>query len=635
MPLYSILRLSGHGVDFTEATRRDLATQLRVALPHMKLLETFRVYHNVNGGVWSELLDAFCAAHAPFTLVLEAPWLFDHEPPSPKATTLPLKGLEYAFPLMYDDVEDVTVRRDSYIVKHETLILRSILLASASTLESLVLPGELFRVLEGTTWNALTYLHLTGFWPLLDDIDDSDSEEPSFAADLLTDDVATSIGDDAGALPSTLTPSDPPAAQGTSASDSRPAVPSEPHEHSDAARPVEDIPTAEGKSAPLPETSSSSSAPSPTSPIPLPVVLPSTQPEGKTSPRGSRPQTPEPTSTKPLVAVGAATDNPVPAEVSPPAIIGADAQFPSPGNPTAERERSPLLAILEAMPNLQSLDFELRHHLRDETPLGGIICTLDGPSSPKDPDTFLRHLVLFQATSLSSDDRTVHFLPSHLRTCSLIMYPRVPESHTVLVEPTVEAVLESVQRASFSELTTLKLWWVIDKRQDLEREETLLELLPKKFPLVEQFELCRGFNHAADSLRNLWDPIPLLKRLVSQMKHLKIVAFAINPPERFRKAPFFVASRDFRELMVRVYDMALEIVRAAPWIKEIQMYRELGRDPEAYWEAWKVFAVPGQDVRFNRPPPLISDSHPFYPDPYIPLELLDPADPSEDEAEPL
>nr|GAT49039.1 predicted protein [Mycena chlorophos] len=524
MPLYSILRLSGYGVDFTEATKQDLAAQLRVALPHMKLLEAFRVYNNVSGGVWSELLDAFCAAHAPFTLVLEAPWLLEHEPPSPKATTLPLNGLEYAFPLMYDDVEDVTVRRDPHFVKHETPILRSILRASASTLESLVLPGELFFVLEGTTWNALTYLHLTGFWPLLDDIDGSDSEERSFAADLVTDDVATSMGEAAGALPSTLTPSDLPAAQGTSASDSRPAVPSEPHENSDAAPPlpVEDIPsilTTEGKSAPLPETSSSSSASSPTSPIPFPVVLPLTQPEGKTSPRGSRPQTPEPTPTKPLVALDAAASiaateepadvaiDPVPAELSPPAIIGAGAQVPGTRNPTREPERSPLLAILEAMPNLQSLDFELRHHFRDEPPLGGIICTLDGPSSPKDPDTFLQHLVLFQATSLSPDDRTVHFLPNHLRTFSLIMYPRVPESHAVLVKPTVEAVLEFVQRASFSELTTLKLWWVIDKRQDLELEETLLELLPKKFPLVEQFELCRGFNHAADSLRNLWDPI--------------------------------------------------------------------------------------------------------------------------------
>ncbi|KAF7294266.1 F-box domain-containing protein [Mycena chlorophos] len=629
---------------FTDDLRRDLAAQLRAALPSMQRFEGFTVARDVAGGIWSELLDALCAAPAPFKLQIDALWFLEAPPLAQRANPLPLKGLVFPFAILTDEADE-SIRRNRYMFEFEVPNLQPIIIASAGTMESLALPGEHLRLLEGIAWNALTELLLVGFWPLFHESDASESEESSGEEGYFTDDFASPERAAVPAPPSL--PRAPPstghvAADPEAAADSR--LKSSVLELEPTASSTADL-------APeMPERVAERHLPESTVlPLPSPTVLPDTTSIDPPSvDLGPRPlESPKPSvesrgplsdverPIEPLIDGASALGSPTPAAVphasvaahpETPTRIGSAAKPPAvadTGRSSPAPNRSRMLSVLEAMPNLRKLRLQLRHHIDDETPIGDFICASDGSSVPRSPETFLQRLLEFQVTSLSPEDRTVDFLPANLEVLCLDRYPRIEEINAVLVEPRVAAVLGMLEHSWFPRLKTLKLWYVIKEREDLVLEEKLLDLLPKLFPLVETFELFRGWDHAADSLAGLWDPVPLMKNLVSQFKQLQTVAIDLDLPERFRAAPFVIVNREFREMMVRVHGMATEIVGEAPRLQRIQVYRELGRDQDYYWETWGVVVGADGEVKLDRPPPLISDN-PFYPDPWFhPNDLVD------------
>nr|GAT51574.1 predicted protein [Mycena chlorophos] len=645
-PIIRTIKLLGERVPaFTNELRHDLAVQLRAALPSMGHLDTFTVGRDVVGGIWSELLDALCAAPAPILLYIDASWLPDEDPLPPRTTPLPLKGLIFPFPTTLDE-KDEARRRNHYFFQVEVPNLRTILMASTSTMSSLVLPGELFRLLQGTAWDALTELRMRGFWPLLY-VSDSESEGSSGDDGYFTDESSY----ERFASTTVSLPHFPPAVLTTTSENAAVELKGVVDISSESVAPGPPAPTIADPALEVSEDEDELHLPLP---LPSPTALPSTIPSTDALPGLPMPPRSPKTSVEPHVAssdtknsvepliedtsgrpptpavfpdapVGTSTDSAtktaVDSAAKPPGVVETRLSTPAP-------ERSPFLSVLEAMPNLRKLNLLLRHHDDDDSPSGGFICASDGPSVPKSPDTFLRRLVEFQVTSLSPEDRTVEFLPADLKVFSLEKYPRIPEVNAFLVEPSVAAVLRTVECATFPLLRTLKLWYVINKRQDLALEERLLGLLPKQFPLVETFELFRGWNHDADSLAGLWDPVPLMKKLVSKFKRLKYVAIDLDLPERYRAAPVITVNREFREFMVRVHGMATEIVSEAPWVQRIQIYRELGRYQNYFWEIWGVVVGADGEVKLDRPPPLISDN-PFYPDPWFPPNDLVDSDSDE------
>nr|GAT51573.1 predicted protein [Mycena chlorophos] len=632
--------------EFTDDLRRDLAAQLRAALPSMPRFEGFTVARDVAGGIWSGLLDALCAAPAPFTLHIEAHWFLEAAPLAPRATPLPLKGLVFPFPLLFDDADE-SLRRDRYTLEFEFPNLQPIIIASAATMESLALPGEHFRLLEGINWNALTELRLVGLWPFFGEKDASESEESSGEEGYFTDDFASS---ERVAAPTPSVPhappttgnvgTDPEAAADTGfksgVPESEPTVLSTAESALEVTERVDEGHLPESTVLPLPsptalpDTTSTDPPSVDSEPIPSKSPKPSVKSQDPSTDlkRSVEPPIEEHTSAARSPKSAAVPDAPVGARPTTPvhATVGSVDKPPDIADTlrsTPALDRSPFLTVLEAMPNLRKLNLLLRHHADDESPTGGFICASDGPSIPNSRDTFLRRLVEFQVTSLSAEDRTVEFLPADLKVLSLQKFPRMPEVNTFLVKPRVAAVLRILEHAWLPLLKTLKLWYVIREQADLALEEKLLDFLPTQFPLVEDFELFRGWDHAADSLAGLWDPVPPMKKLVSRFKSLKTVAIDLDLPERFRTVPVVTVNREFREMMVRVHAMATEIVGEAPRLQSIHIYRELGRDEDYFWETWGVVVGADGKVKLDRPPPLISDN-PFYPDPWFhPNDLVD------------
>ncbi|KAF7312504.1 Peptidase A1 domain-containing protein [Mycena indigotica] len=145
--------------------------------------------------------------------------------------------------------------------------------------------------------------------------------------------------------------------------------------------------------------------------------------------------------------------------------------------------------------------------------------------------------------------------------------------------PTVTALLDMFEQAHFSQLKILKFWYQIKSPEDLRLEELLLSRIPELFPELREVELCRMWDHDADSLSTAtWDPLPRVRQLTSQLKQLRTFIFDPDLPERSGRFPVPVSrfpfprpTKEFRTVVGKLHAMALAIVTEATWVKKIAM----------------------------------------------------------------
>ncbi|KAF7302146.1 F-box domain-containing protein [Mycena indigotica] len=566
-PVVQVFMLSGAGIEeLTREIRQSIADRLFDAFPSMNLLHTFIFTNHKTGGMWPELVESFSTLPKPCDLIIDSSWApGTAEDPitlAPATPSLRLSGLSYPFPLLPDDDGWTMRRRTPRLFDYELPNLRAVLTAGSETLLGVDIPGEFLSAMFATRWNSLTYLHLYGFWPLF-----QDSTTLAIETELSSK-PATSTQ-----LPEAVSILEPPAPGSDDLAVSISAT----------------VKVQENSSSSIGETS-------PTQPTDTVVTTLSDSDVGLSAPLES------------VTEIASHSD----AGTSLPAMA-AKSSFEdlSPDtSPIAPRRRLPILSVLKSMPNLRVLIMKLLHQVNDEQPVGAIICDQEASSSY---DPLLPHLLEFTATSLSNDDRTVALLPSTLEVLSLQKYPRTMERGTLRAMPTPSGLLEMLRSASFPGLDTLHLWYLIESSEELDAEKTLLDSIPTMFPLLQDLELCRRWDHSAESLKGLWDPSPRFQKLASELKHLKFVMLDAAPPERYHRPPVQRSTREFREVMVNLYGIALAVVRAAPWIQNIGMYRAYGVDPDMFWEYWDVVVSEGT-AGLDRPPPLITDS-PHYPDP--------------------
>ncbi|KAJ7068804.1 hypothetical protein C8F01DRAFT_1119384 [Mycena amicta] len=564
--------------DLDDGIRADIVSHLRDGLPHMKHLQEFTVDDSVAGGLWSELLDAITIA--PCCLVIDALW----EPQdrtkritlAPRTSPLPFPGISYTIPFMQDALNGGVMRRSPYTFALEENNLRVILEASAQVLEAVSLPGELFpRVMRPyVAWHALRAVYLTGFWPLVE------------AGDLVTAPhdamvvAPASAGTAEVVIP--LTSGEAPApdkAESPAIHDDITVTASKGSLTSaDLAPDVDEPSIVHDNDNSTPTVSSKDKI----------LVAPASP---KSADGASSPKSPE-------VDLTSSTT----VEVSSLESAG-DTLSEAPAAPTSSH-RSPILSLLEAMPNLRLLHLRLNRYVMDT--LHPPITTPESP--PRFPHSFLRHLIEFEATSLSNDDRTLGFLPSQLEILSLRRHPILLRTNMRPTIPTPGAVLAMLEQARFSELKYLRLWYMIESLEDIESDKRLLSRLPEMFPLLEHLELCRLWEHEAPSLEGLWDPVPLVRTLVSQLKHLRILRFDPATPERHGTNPFARPSKELRQYLVQLHGIAEEIISDAPWLKRIALYLEYGSKEDLFWEDWGVVVVPGKKVALDRRPPKVIDS---------------------------
>ncbi|KAF7302142.1 F-box domain-containing protein [Mycena indigotica] len=561
LPFTQVFTLAGHNIRrFTPAQHATIASQFREAFPIMKSLHTFILGGNVADGLWSELLDAFAALSNPIDLVVHAHWQPDDEEAEPikleprTTTTLPLRRFSFTVPFIFDVLDNEIARRLPDILESETENVRTILAASLSTMAKVEIPGELISALDGPVWTSLTELYLNGLWPFSDAVEGNSP----VAGPSLEHTSSTQSG--VVALTSSVESPD-------TAKD--PSVPTEGPPPSPAISKAENEPN------------------------PVQVLGVSSTPDTATSTSSEA----LPSSTvveSPLI--------PSPATTNPPENAH---QSPSPSS----AKTSPLLSILERLPNLRILNMMLVFHQDDGPDSRPPICIADRLPSPP----FLQHLTKFQATCLPNDDRIIDFLPPNLETLSLRRYPFWLEDGMLRILATPLTIFNLLKRAEFSALTTLKFWYLISTKEELEHEETLLDLLPKLFPLVQDLEFSRRWDHGAPLLEGCqWNPMPIVCDFFPRFKHLESILFDPDLPERDGWPPESYPSSDFREMVGRLHGMAGEIVNAAPWVKSIGMYREFGSNEDLYWEIWGVVPAPDGRVALDRPPPPIVNSI-FYP----------------------
>ncbi|KAJ7068773.1 hypothetical protein C8F01DRAFT_622354 [Mycena amicta] len=316
---------------------------------------------------------------------------------APRTVSLPLRGVSFPFPILLDDswwpagTDGDPMRRTPDLFEYEVPNLRTILTAASTTLKYVLLPGELLRVMDGSAWNALTELHLHGFWPLFDDTSESgpslQDHKPQANSDSTPHPISTSPKPEPTAPSAPTTPPlEPRTTVAPDAPSASPATVLPPNP--DIAPPtiVSTAPAVVESISPVsPDASSVFSVPlnsvgaEPSALVPAP-------PEYRTATESSVPSdaapSPEPEGTDPLVtalhtkaAVAHTSDT--------------EGTRPESRPLTPTRNPSPILSILEAMPNLRILHLQLSHHTDDDGPLGALICPGDGP--PPSP-TFLRHL---------------------------------------------------------------------------------------------------------------------------------------------------------------------------------------------------------------------------------------------------
>nr|GAT58432.1 predicted protein [Mycena chlorophos] len=133
---------------------------------HLTQLRTIVVWPNIKGGLWADLWQSLARVPRLYRLDLKSVWFtpdlgVSFELGPAKST---LQFVTYSVAMVSLPVE----RRDAEMLALETNNLRQVLLGCSSTLEGVLLPGELlFRVIDQSVqWHALQELVVRGFWPL-------------------------------------------------------------------------------------------------------------------------------------------------------------------------------------------------------------------------------------------------------------------------------------------------------------------------------------------------------------------------------------------------------------------------------------------------------------------------------------
>ncbi|KAJ7205533.1 hypothetical protein GGX14DRAFT_458569 [Mycena pura] len=127
----------------------------------------------MRGGLWPELLDTIAAAPVLRHLIIKhMPWDGDDRDVYDFPPTLrlpPICELAYICPYTIDESRrhPYKTRRPPHMLESEVHNLRVVLRACHSSLESLMLPGELIlRFLDAShRWTSLRELRLQGYWP--------------------------------------------------------------------------------------------------------------------------------------------------------------------------------------------------------------------------------------------------------------------------------------------------------------------------------------------------------------------------------------------------------------------------------------------------------------------------------------
>ncbi|KAF7302139.1 F-box domain-containing protein [Mycena indigotica] len=568
-----IFSVSGYEIpEFTPPIRQDIVAQIRAAFAGMKRLTTV-IIDDIKGGLWPELLDAFSMLPSACYLELGSHWEPRQEDEAytvlrPRRRSIPLASFRFPFPFVYATVQDAeqAARRRPPGLDHEIHNIRTILATAAETLSFVYLPGEIFPAMHGSTWSALTELFLEGLWP-----------------------VEKTSG------PIVKAPSIPPREPFSQPRPRQPAEPADEHpsvheDESEAAAlaeitlPVSTLvsPTTVDENIPkveafiLPSKGSKTTegevvSESSTAALPDDLIPVSGEGNGLSVTTASKTTINE---SPPSPSSSSLSTTPRPVE-----SLGVHPDS-SATSTLSSSEHSPLLSIFEAMPHLRIVKMHLVHQMEDPKPMGGVICASD--VLPKSPTTFLRHLTQFQVTSLSPNDRTLEFLPASLDFLSFSRHPYMLPWGTFRAQ-TPSSVLTLLKRAAFPCLTTLKIWYMIDSLSDI--------------------EFVANGKSLATELKGRWDPAPVAKRLVSRLKDLRAFYFDSSPPERQGKRPYTFIDKEIGEYLIRLQDMAEDIVSSAPWLQQIAMNTERGSNPEYYWRIWNVVRDVDGKITLEDPPP--------------------------------
>ncbi|KAJ7174147.1 hypothetical protein C8R43DRAFT_636550 [Mycena crocata] len=258
-----------------------------------------------------------------------------------------------------------------------------------------------------------------------------------------------------------------------------------------------------------------------------------------------------------------------------------------------QTERSYILSVLRAMPNLRTLRLKLGCFESDLAP-GHLIPPGSSPSL--DRDTFLPHLVQFEAACLLPGERILASLPHGLESLSLIHHPTHPIHSFRREIPECSVILDILADVQFSNLTSLELWYRIMEPEELVSDELLLACIPQRFPLLRHLTLHRWvLPYTTHAYR--MDPSPEFRKLLPQLKHLE--TFSLDPNVNYcsQSGPMPYVEEQYAYIVKLLRKIAEDIVPAIPWLRQISMYRPVAQYTP--WETWDVISLPGESIRLR------------------------------------
>ncbi|KAJ7177463.1 hypothetical protein C8R43DRAFT_507708 [Mycena crocata] len=256
-------------------------------------------------------------------------------------------------------------------------------------------------------------------------------------------------------------------------------------------------------------------------------------------------------------------------------------------------DRSSILLLLRAMPNLRIVRLKLGH-LESDPPPGHLLPP--GISSAFDRSTFLPHLLQFEAPLVVPGDRIISLLPLELDSLSLISINHRPVHSFRLEIPECSVILDILADVQFSNLTSLELWYRIMEPEQLASDDLLLASIPQRFPLLRHLTLHRWvLPHTSHRYR--MNPSPELRKLLSQLKHLQ--TFSLDPNVNYCSVapPMPHVEEEYAYVVKLLRKIAEDIVPAIPWLHQISMYRPVARYTP--WETWDVISFPGESIRLR------------------------------------
>ncbi|KAJ7174149.1 hypothetical protein C8R43DRAFT_636552 [Mycena crocata] len=258
-----------------------------------------------------------------------------------------------------------------------------------------------------------------------------------------------------------------------------------------------------------------------------------------------------------------------------------------------QADRSSVLSVLRAMPNLRTLRLKLGCFEFYLAP-GHLIPP--GSSSSLDRDTFLPHLVHFEAACLLPGERILASLPRGLESLSLIHHPTHPIHSFRREIPECSVILDILADVQFSNLTSPELWYRIMEPEELVSDELLLACIPQRFPFLRHLTLHRWvLPYTTHAYR--MDPSPEFRKLLPQLKHLE--TFSLDPNVNYcsQSGPMPYVEEQYAYIVKLLRKIAEDIVPAIPWLRQISMYRPVARYTP--WETWDVISLPGENIRLR------------------------------------